>query len=151
MHKTIKKVGEDIENLRFNTAISQMMMFVNEATMKDSISKSSFLAFLHLLSPFAPHICDELFEKLGEKGCLLNSQWPQFNEELLQENLVELGIQINGKKRGSIKVQTNTKEESIKELAINNEETKKFLVNKTIVKIIIVPNRIINIVVKDHE
>ncbi len=151
LHKTIKKVGEDIENLRFNTAIAQMMMFVNEATMKDSISKTSFLAFLHLLSPFAPHICDELFEKLGEKGCLLNSQWPVFNEELLQENLVELGIQVNGKKRGSIKVQTNTKEESIKELAINNEETKRFLANKTIVKIIVVPNRIINIVVKDHE
>ena len=71
--------------------------------------------------------------------------------ELLQENLIELGIQINGKKRGSIKIQTNTPEESIKELAINNEETKRFLANKTIVKIIVVPNRIINIVVKDHE
>lgn len=151
LHKTIKKVSEDIENLRFNTAIAQMMTFVNEATSAQTIAKSTIKNFLHLLSPFAPHICDEIFELIGEHNYLLNSSWPIFDKNLIEEDSIEVALQVNGKKRSTLKISHNMTEEEIKNLVFSNEEIQRFIKNKTVMKTIIVPKRIINIVVKDNE
>ena len=151
LHKTIKKVSEDIENLSFNTAISQMMIFVNEATAQKNIAKSTIITFLHLLSPFAPHICDEILEKIGEPGSLLSSKWPVFDKNLIEDETLEIAIQINGKKRSSLLTTNNMTEEELKNLALSNQEIQKFIKSKSIIKTIVVPKRIINIVVKDNE
>lgn len=149
LHIAIKKVTEDIEALKFNTAISQMMIWVNLATQNNSISKETLLTFLKLLSPFAPHICDELASRLGFNDFLFNAQWPKFDAKYIIENKTELVVQINGKKRGNISLEKDISKEEIEKLVLNNTEFKKFLDNKEILKLIIIPERLINIVLKD--
>lgn len=148
LHKTIKKVGEDIENLRFNTAISQMMTFVNDVTVKDSVQKETILTFLHLLSPFAPHLCDEIFTKLGEKGFLLSSSWPTYDEKLVLDDSIDLVVQVNGKRRSNIIIPVTLSDDEVKTIALADNEVKKFIDDKEIVKVILVKNRLVNIVVK---
>lgn len=148
LHRTIKKVSEDIENLRFNTAIAQMMTWVNEATTKEKIALSSLKAFLQLLSPFAPHICEELYRRLGFEGFLLNSTWPNFNANLLFEQKIDLVAQVNGKRRGNLSVDKGLSKLELEKLVLNDPEVKRFIDGHEILRIIVVPDRLVNVVVK---
>lgn len=148
LHKTIEKVGADIENLRFNTAIAQMMTFINEATAAPSITRASVEAFLRLLSPFAPHICDELFERLGHKECLLDKEWPVYDPALTQNNQVDLVVQVNGKRRLNLLVPKGMPGEQIKAMALGHDELKRFIDGHQIMRVIVVVDRLVNVVVK---
>lgn len=148
LHKTIQKVGLDIENLRFNTAIAQMMTFINEATVADSISRGSVETFLRLLSPFAPHICDELYERLGNEGCLLDRDWPAFDPALVCDDQVDLVVQVNGKRRLNLAVKKGLSQKDIEPMVLNHPEIKRFTDGKVIVRIIVVVDRLVNVVIK---
>ena len=148
LHQTIKKVSEDIENFSFNTAISQMMIFVNEFTKLNNIPRSAIEKFLKLLSPFAPHICEELWNKLGNKASLSKETWPNFEEKYLIDDEVEILVQILGKPIKKLMVANNLEDKIIEELIKNDKQIKEKLAEKTILKFIIVPNRLVNIVAK---
>ena len=147
IHKTIKKVTEDIDNLKFNTAISQLMILANEIEKEEKISTTNFKLFLNLLSPFVPHITEEIWESLKEKKSIHLQIWPQFNPELIQESKITLVIQINGKLRDQITVPADISEDDAKKLAIESEKIKKWIEGKEIRKVIFVKGRLINIVV----
>ena len=148
LHKTIKKVTEDIENFRFNTAISQMMIFINLASKFDSIPKSAVEKFLILLAPFAPHIAEELWHELGSEDSIFKQSWPEYNQSLIREETVNLVVQVNGKVRETLAVDSEITEESAKEIAMSSEKIKSWLDGKEIVKVIFVRGKLINIVVK---
>ena len=147
-HQTVKKVTEDYEKLSFNTAISQMMIFINAVYKETIFPKEYALNFIKLLNPIAPFITEELWSIMGNKDTIAYEKWPIFNEELTKDSNLEIGVQVNGKLRGSINIETDEEEDSIKEKALANENIKKHLEGKEIVKIIIVKGRIVNIVVK---
>jgi len=148
INKTIKKVSEDLDNLKYNTAISSLMILLNEMEKLESISKKDYRTFLLLLNPMAPHITEELNEMYNLGACLCNSKWPKYDEAKLIDENITIAIQVNGKLRGTIEVKLDESEEIIKELAISNENVKKHLENKEIVKIIVIKNKIVNIVVR---
>ena len=147
-HFTVKKVTDDYESLNFNTAISQMMIFVNAVYKEQVFPREYALNFLKLLNPIAPHITEELWELLGNTSSMAYVEWPTYVQELTINNVLEIGVQVNGKLRGTISVEKDSAKEKLEELALNEENVKKHLDGKTIVKIIVVPNRIVNIVVK---
>jgi len=147
LHKTIKKVTGDIEAMAFNTAISQMMIFVNEYLRLEKRSKKAMETFVLLLSPFAPHIAEELWQKLGHENSLAYESWPNYEEELTKDPEVELALQINGKIREKLVVAAESDEESIKEKALGNERIQSLLEGKTVRKVIVIKNRLVNIVV----
>ncbi len=149
VNKTIKKVTEDLSSLKFNTAVSSLMIMLNEYEKYESgISKDEYRLFLQLLNPIAPHITEELNEQynLGEQLCL--SKWPTYDENLIKEKSKKLGVQINGKLRGDVEVSINDDEESVKEKTLSLENIKKYIDGKEIVKFIYVPNKIVSIIVK---
>jgi len=146
LHQTIKKVTLDIEQMRFNTAIAQMMILSKILDKQDKISPSVFENFILILSPFAPHLCEELWAKLGHKESLAFEPWPSFDEALAQEEEIELVIQVNGKVRAKLKVAAGISEAEAKRLAMNSEKIKPYLETKP-KKIIFVRHRLINIVV----
>lgn len=148
LHKTIQKVEQDIEGLRFNTAIAQMMTFVNTATAGEKIACSTLVQFLHLLSPFAPHLCDELYERLGQKGFLLEASWPVFDATLIQEDALKLVAQVNGKMRSIVPIAKGLSNEEVEKLVLADTEVQRFIEGKEIVKIVVVPDRLVNVVVK---
>jgi len=147
LHQTIKKVGEDIESMNFNTAVSALMIFVNECYNSESIPLKIWEGFLRLLAPFAPFISEELWEKLGHKTSIHKESWPVYNKEKVKEDRFELVIQINGKVRDKVLVETNISQAEAGKLALNQEKIKIWLKDKRVKKIIFVPNRLINIVV----
>ncbi|MBT4277974.1 leucine--tRNA ligase [Candidatus Falkowbacteria bacterium] len=147
-HKTIKKVGEDIETFDFNTAISQMMIFVNECTKHKVLPKSAMERFLVLLAPFAPHITEELWLKLGHKESIFLQEWPEYNPKMVQDKEVNLVIQVNGKVRDEILVDAEINEEEAKEKALSQEKIKKWIEDKEIIKVIFVKGKLVNLVVK---
>lgn len=148
-HQTVKKVGEDIENLRFNTAISQMMIFINES-MKLEVKPAMILGnFILLLSPFAPHIAEELWQKLGKTKSLAYESWPVYDKAKCIESTVEIVLQINGKIRSKISVEMNTQDEELEKLAINDSNVRRYIDGKHIIKKVIIPNKLVNIVVGD--
>ncbi|OGI66545.1 hypothetical protein A3H53_01485 [Candidatus Nomurabacteria bacterium RIFCSPLOWO2_02_FULL_40_10] len=148
LHQTVKKVAEDIENMRFNTAISAMMIFVNEVEKNNfQLSTFNFKTFLQLLSPFAPHIAEELWSMLGEKKSINNSLWPKWDANFIKDNEIKIVIQINGKLRAEIVIQAEEKEEDVKHRVFNNETVLKHTAGKDIKKVIYVKNRLINIVI----
>ena len=147
LHKTIKKVTEDIENFKFNTAVSAMMIFSNEMEKEKEISKDDFKMFLQILAPFAPHIAEELWCELGEKNSIHLSTWPSWDPKLIVDEEVKIMIQVNGKVRGEVLTSTDTLEEEIKQKALSQESVKKYTEGKNIKKIIYVKGRLINIVV----
>ncbi len=147
LHQTIKKVTEDLDNMRFNTAISALMIFVNEISQKKDFSRAVLSKFILLLAPFAPHIAEELWEKLGNKKTIAYEMFPKFDEKYLIEAECELAILIGGKVRAKIVVSRNQSEEEIKKLALENPKIKEFVTGKIVKKIIIVPSRTVNIVV----
>ncbi|MBN1406876.1 MAG: leucine--tRNA ligase, partial [Calditrichaceae bacterium] len=146
LHKTIKKVSEDIENLQFNTAIAAMMILVNEITNWKERPKSILNDFLLILYPFAPHICEELWHKLGNKGDLLYHEWPLYSKDYLIVNEITWVIQINGKIREKLKASPDIKKEEIEAIALKTGKIPELLNGKTIHKIIVVPKKLVNIV-----
>ncbi len=150
LHEAIKKVSEDIEEMRFNTAISALMIFTNEAYSWDEISKEVASTFIQLLAPFAPHISEELWVLLGNEKGIAYQQWPAFNEEYLKEDSVTYPVQINGKVRSNLSVPADKAmdKDFVLGLAKQDEKVKDYLDGATIIKEIFVPQRIINIVIK---
>ncbi len=145
LHKTIKKVGEDIDAMRFNTAISAMMVLVNEID-KNEISLEDYKKFLKILSPFAPHVADELWTNFGEKKSITISAWPEYDPKMLIDNEIKIAVQVNGKVRTEIMIGAEDDEEIVKNKVIQNDVVLKYLEGKDPKKIIYVKNRLINIV-----
>ena len=148
LHKTIKKVTEDIERFSQNTAISQMMILVNYAEKETSISPDDFKKILLILAPFAPHVTEELWTILGIQGSIHNSPWPTFDESLIQTDKKVIGIQIDGKVRGELEVSTSEMEEEVKDRVSALEIVQKWLVGREVAKFVYVPGRIVSIVTK---
>jgi len=148
IHQTIKKVSLDYENLKFNTAVAALMTLVNEIYHLGSINEAEMKTFLILLNPVAPHITEELWWQLGFEGMLNEQTWPKWDEEKTVEQTVEIGVQVNGKLRGTIVVNLDDSQEIAREKALANDAVQKALEGKTIVKEIYVPGRIYNIVAK---
>lgn len=146
LHSTIKKVGEDIESLSFNTSISQMMILVNEFTACEVRSHESMSAFIRILSPFAPHICEELWQILGNDTSITKADWPEYNPDKLQQSTVEIVLQVNSKIRSRAIVPSDADEDALKEIALNDEVIKKHLEGLTIRKSIIVPGKLVNFI-----
>ena len=146
LNKTIKKVSEDIEEMRFNTAISSMMILATEMD-NLGVDKESFKKFLQILSPFAPHVAEELWSILGEKKSINFSEWPKFDESLLQDEEIKIIVQINGKLKAELMIQAGDSEEEVKERGLKNPAVSKYLSGKNVKKVIYVKNRLINIVV----
>lgn len=147
LHQTIKKVTEDTESLRFNTAISQMMIFVKEAGQAKTLPIEILKTFLKVLSPYAPHLAEELWSALGEKELLCQQAWPKFDPKYIQEDEIELIIQINGKKRGKLSVAKDLDKKEIETLALEDPSVQKHLGGEIPKKIIVVPGRLVNVVV----
>ncbi len=145
-NQTVKKVTEDYNQLHFNTAISQMMVFVNEAYKAESLCYEYVEGFVQLLAPIAPHISEELWEVLGNKDGISYVAWPTFDEAALVENEVEMVIQVNGKVRSKVTVALNEDKAIIEKLAMEDALVQDFISGKTIRKVIVVPNKLVNIV-----
>ena len=147
-HKTLKIVGEHIERARFNTAISQMMIFINECYKEKHLNISMMTGFIKILSTFAPHIAEELWEKLGQKTLLSYENWPVYDPEKVIDETIEYPVQINGKVRFRLTVDADTSEDELKERVFSHERLAHYTQGKQIVKCIVVPKRIITLVVK---
>jgi len=147
LHKTIKKVTEDIDNMKFNTAISQLMILSNEYEKTDSIPQNEFKYFITMLSPFAPHIAEEIWLNLGGKKSIHLERWPSFDDSLVKEKEIQLVIQINGKIRDQIRAPIDISEDEAKKISLSSEKIIKWVEGKTIKKIIFVKGRLINIVI----
>lgn len=145
-HETVKKVTEDFENLHFNTGISQLMVFINEGYKADILPKEYVEGFVKLLSPVAPHICEELWEKLGHKKTISYEPWPTYDEAKLVENEVEIVLQVMGKVRSKINVPKDISKEELEKLALEDSVMQKWLEGKTIRKVIVVPGKLVNVV-----
>lgn len=148
LHKTIKKVTEDTRDLAFNTAISQMMVLVNELYKESVFPRSVAETFVKLLSPYVPHLAEELWERLGHKPSISKVQWPAWDEELTVDANIEVVFQINGKVRSKTTVEKGASKETLLSLARDDEKIRSWLEGKTIVKEIVVPDKLVNIVVK---
>ena len=147
MHKTIKKVTEDIENLKFNTAIAALMSLLN--TFGDNgVNQAEYKTFILLLSPFAPHICEELNERMGGKEMLVYAPWPKYDESKTVDDTLEIGVQINGKVKGTVWIGAQDTKAQIQEKAMAEPKVAAALEGMQVVKVIVIPGRIVNIVVK---
>lgn len=142
----VKKVSEDFEKLQFNTAISSMMMFVNDAYKANSLYIPYMEGFIKMLSCIAPHIGEEIWELLGHNNVIAYESWPTYDEKMLVKDEIEIAVQVNGKLRASIKIPTGSNEQQMQEFAINNENVQRHIQGKTIKKIIVIKNKIVNIV-----
>ena len=147
INRLIKKVGEDLENLKLNTTIAALMSFINIIKKDKYITKEELRVFLILLNPLAPHITSEIYERVFG-GNIIDDTWPKYDETKLSEDSVTIAVQVNGKLRGTIDATKDASNEEVEELAKANENVKKFIDGMNIVKIIVVPNKIVNIVVK---
>ncbi|RDI44341.1 leucine--tRNA ligase [Falsibacillus pallidus] len=145
-HQTVKKVSEDYEGLRFNTAISQMMVFINEAYKAEVLPKSFVEGFVKMLSPIAPHVAEELWAKLGHSDSITYAEWPVFDESKLVDNEVEIVLQVNGKVKAKRMVAKDITREELEELAKTDDQLKEHIEGKTIRKIIAVPGKLVNVV-----
>ena len=146
VHKMIRKVTDDIENLKMNTAIASMMAFIN--TVGNTINNAEFKTLLILLNPFAPHITEEIWEEMGYEGRLNQAKWPEFDEAKCVEATVEIVVQINGKLRGRVTIPADISSEDAINLAKELDGVKGQLEGKTIVKELYVPKKLVNIVVR---
>lgn len=146
--QTVKKVTEDTATLNFNTAISQMMIFINEISKLDSVPKAMWQDFVKILSPYAPHLGEELWQKLGNTETIAYVQWPAVNEDFAKDEEKTIVVMINGKLRGKFKAEPGLSDEKLRSEAENNEDAKKFLEGKTIVKCVVVKDKLVNFVVK---
>ena len=146
--KTVKKVTQDTGNLDFNVAISQMMIFVNEAAKFDSLPKAMWEGFVLMLSPYAPHLGEELWQKLGHKDTNAYEKWPEFSEDYCKDDTKEFPVMINGKLRAKFEAAADSDNATLEALAKETDGFKKFTDGKTVAKIIVVPGKLVNVVVK---
>jgi leucyl-tRNA synthetase len=148
-HQTVKKVGEDIEGLRFNTAIAQMMIFVNEATKAERLPRAMMHAFVLVLAPFAPHLAEELWERLGHSTSLARESWPSYDPAKLASDTVEVVLQVNGKVRSKATVPVEATEMELERTAFADPHVQRYIAGKTVVKKIVVRKKLVNIVVTE--
>ena len=148
LNKTIKKVTEDTETLAFNTAISQMMVFVNELNKLDVIPKKAMEDLTLLLSPYTPHLAEELWEMLGHEPSVALVQWPEYDEAKTIDDEIEIVVQVNGKVRAKLQMPRDAEKDAMLEKAKSNEKIQGWIAGKTVVKEIVVPGKLVNIVVK---
>lgn len=148
LHETIKKVTEDIENLRFNTAISQMMIFCNELLNAEAQNRDTIKTFILLLSPFAPHISEELWQRMGEKTTLAYEPWPDYDDSKLDKKEYQIPVQVNGKVRDNITIPEDCTEDEALEIAKESYKIQKYINGKSINKVVFVKNKIMNFVVR---
>jgi leucyl-tRNA synthetase len=146
-NKTIKKVGEDIEQMAFNTAISSMMVWANEADKLEVAPISSMTDFVKILAPFAPHICEEIWSNLGNKKSIHVEKWPSFDQTKLQDKITTIVVQINGKVRDSIEIESGTNQENVEKMALQRDLVKKWVDKKNIRKVIYIKDKLLNIVI----
>ena len=147
-HQTVKKVTEDYETMNFNTAISSMMVFINAVYKENVFSKEYALNFLKLLNPIAPHITEELWQRLGNNDTITYATWPSFDESKMIDEEFEMVVQVNGKVRGKIVVSTETSKEEMEKLALDISNVKNYIDGKKIAKIVTIPKKLVSIVVK---
>ena len=147
-HRAIKKVSSDIEDMKFNTAIACLMSLTNDIYNLGKISKEQLQIFIELLCPFAPHLCEEIWEFTGGEGFLSQHAWPQYDESKTVEAQTEIGVQVNGKVRGKVVIPTGAEKEEVFAIAKADSRIASFLEGKTLVKEVYVPNRLVNFVVK---
>jgi len=148
MHKMIKKVGEDFERMKFNTAIATMMSAVNDFYKKGSITKSEFITLLTLLNPVAPHMTEELYEPYGNGKLLSLVRWPEYEEDKTKDDEIEIVVQVNGKIRDRMMIAAGLSKDETEAAAMANEKIASEIEGKTIVKITTVPGKLVNVVVK---
>ena len=148
VHKTIKKVTCDILSLKFNTAVSSLMILTNDLDKKDFITKDDYRVLLTLLNPIAPHITEELNEKYNLGKPICESKWPEYDEEKMKDELIKMAVQVNGKVRGEIAINSDLDEDEIKNMALNEDNVKRHIAGKEVVKVIVIKNRVVNIVIK---
>ncbi len=147
-HQTVKKVTEDYEGIRFNTAISQMMVFINDCYKAEVIPTAYAEGFVKMLAPMAPHIAEELWKLLGHEGTLSYEQWPTYDESKLVDDEVEVAVQVAGKVRAKIVVAKDASKEDIEKIALADEKVQEYMAGKSLVKVIVIPGKLVNIVVK---
>ncbi len=147
LHRTIKKVGEDIETMRFNTAVSTMMILANRLASLEATPRAALEKLLLVLSPFAPHLSEELWRELGHQELIADAAWPSFEPSLCEDDFVEIGVQVNGKARGRVKLAKDATEAVAKEESLKDENVSRFLADKPLKKFIYVPGKIVNFIV----
>ncbi|MFA7670922.1 MAG: leucine--tRNA ligase [Sphaerochaetaceae bacterium] len=149
LHKTIKKVTHDTGSLDFNTAIAQMMIMVNELYKVEELHRCVWEPFILIVSPYVPHLAEQLWEKAGNSPSVVNQKWPSYKEELTVDDEIELVVQINGKVRAKMTIEKGLSKETLLKLALDNERIKERLENKEIIRSIVVVDKLVNIVVRD--
>ena len=147
-HSTVKKVTNDYETIGFNTAISQMMIFVNEAYKAKTLYRPYAENLVKMLSCIAPHVCEEMWQLLGHDTTIAYEPWPTYDEKMLVQSTIEMAVQVNGKLRAKISVNKDEEDDTVKDIALSQDNVKVHTEGKNIVKIIVVKNKIVNIVVK---
>ncbi len=148
MHKAIQKVSNDIEEMKFNTSVATFMTMVNEFYKAKTINKAEYKTFLQLLNPFAPHMTEEIYERIGEKDTIANTKWPEYDENKTIEDKIEIPVQINGKLKATISINRDADQDKVKQAVNANETIQNAIAGKNVVKEIYVKNKIYNIVVK---
>ena len=148
LHKLIKKVTEDIENFSYNTSISAFMIAVSELAQQKCRNKQVLEQLVVLIAPFAPHIAEELWHVLGNETTVCDAQWPKFEPKYLVESEVQLTISFNGKARFQKKFPADATNDAIQQAVLSDEQSQKYLDGKTVVKVIVVPKKIVNVVIK---
>ena len=147
-HKTIKKVSEDIEALKFNTGIAALMSLINEIQDAGSINKEEMKTYLILLNPFAPHITEEMWQLSGFKGMITETKWPEYDESKTIDSEIEIPVQVNGKLKSLINIALDEKQDNVLAKAKEDEKIKANIEGKTVIKEIYIKNKLVNIVVK---
>ena len=148
LHKTIKKVTEDLDQMKFNTAISQMMIFTNHCTKTKKVTKKTAATFALILAPFAPHAAEEIWQLTGQQNTLAYETWPSFDSEMAKDDLITIGVQINGKTRATVEVTPDISKEDFLKKVKELDKIQKYLSEGKLVKEIYVPGKICNLVIK---
>jgi leucyl-tRNA synthetase len=146
-HKSIKAVSQRIEALEFNTAISQLMIFLNALEKQESLSRELLKDYVRLLHPFAPFLTEEMWEQLGEQPSIINAEWPQYDPAKTIDEEINLVVQVNGKLRDTIRIPRDLNEEEMRKVALSSERVKPFITGKELRKVVVVPGKLVNIVV----
>ena len=146
--QTIKKVTDDTASLSFNTAISQMMIFINELSKLDTVPRTFWEGFVKMLACYAPHLGEELWQKLGHDKTITYERWPEFNEKYCKDDAKTIVVMVNGKLRDKFEVAPGTPKDELQKSALQTAGAQKFLEGKQIVKIVVVPDKLVNVVVK---
>lgn len=147
LHRTVKKVGEDIETMRFNTAVSTLMILSNRLASLDATPRAALEKMLQVLAPFAPHLCEELWSQLGHSELIADAPWPSFDPALCVDDVIEIGVQVNGKARGRVRLAKDASEEVAKAESLKDENVARFIADKPLKKFIYVPGKIVNFIV----